>query len=133
MSFSNYLADFDQLPVLRERVSHVLHALPEEVQQDFLTDDRFTVSLDNYVRGAGSTVFMALPGGSGDGSRSIVLKTRLATCSDEFAHYVIAHEFAHAFLRNGPWGEITDVEDAANALAAHWGFPMPKTLPWVWR
>jgi len=40
---------------------------------------------------------------------------------------VIAHEFAHAFLRNGPWGEITDVEEAADALAATWGFIRPAS------
>ena len=73
---------------------------------------------------------MAIPSPTGDSSRSIVLKPLLADCSDEFAWYVIAHEFAHAFLRNGAWGEITDPEDAANALGAHWGFPRPKESPW---
>ena len=129
--FSAHLKAFDQHGRLRQRVLYVLNALPKEVQQDFLNDARFTVSLDNYVPGEGSTVFMAAPGGTGDGSRSVVLKPRLSECSEAFAHYVIAHEFAHAYLRNGPWGEITDVEDAANALAASWGFPMPDKLPWV--
>ena len=128
---SAHLESFDQHEPLRQRVLNVFSALPDEVQQDFLSDRRFTVSLDNYVPGEGSVVFMAAPGGTGDGSRSVVLKTRLSECDEAFAHYVIAHELAHAYLRNGPWGEITDVEDAANALAAAWGFPMPDQLPWV--
>ena len=133
--FSNYLKAFDQYAPLKQRVLHVLRALPQLVQNDFLTDPCFTVSLDNFVPGAGSTVFMASPEGADDHSRSVVLRPRLSECHEEFAHYVIAHEFAHAFLRNGPWGEITDIEDAANALAASWGFPRPTNpsaiAPWL--
>ena len=122
--FSEYLRSFSELQPLGRRVVHVLNALPRSVQNDFLNDPRFTVALDNFQPGKGSTVFMA-PGATGDSSRSVVLRSKLNDCSDEFAHYVIAHEFAHAFLRNGPWGEITDVEQAADALAASWGFPLP--------
>lgn len=131
--FSVHLEAFEQHQLLRQRVLHVLSALPEEVQQDFLSDPRFTVSLDNFVPGEGSTVFMAAPGGAGDSSRSVVLRPRLASCNETFAHYVIAHEFAHAFLRNGPWGEIANTEEAADALAASWGFSRPDQLPWVGR
>jgi hypothetical protein len=99
------------------------------VQNDFLEDPRFVVSVDNYAPGKGSSVFMAVPDAT-SGSRSVVLKPLLADCSDEFAHYVIAHEFAHAYLRNGPWGEITDIEEAADSLAAHWGFLRPAKTPW---
>ena len=105
MTFSAYLEAFEQHEPLRQRVLYVLCTLPKEVQQDFLSDPRFTVSLDNYVPGEGSTVFMAAPGETGDGSRSVVLKPRLSECPEAFAHYVIAHEFAHAYLRNGPSGE----------------------------
>ena len=129
--FSVYLEAFEQHEPLRQRVLHVLTTLPNDVQRDFLSDPRFVVMVDNYVPGAGSTVFMAAPGGTGDVSRSVVLKPKLSDCHEAFAHYVIAHEFAHAYLRNGPWGEITNVEDAANALAAAWGFPMPDKLPWL--
>ncbi len=104
---------------------HVLQALPEIVQRDFLDDPRFRVELDNYVPGQGWTLWMAVPGPVGSGSRCVVLRPRLAESSEEFAHYVIAHEFAHAYLRNGGWGEITDVEEAADALAASWGFLRP--------
>ena len=128
--FSSYLEAFRHLVPLRQRVLHVLSKLPETVQQDFLNDPRLTVSLDNYVPGEGSTVFMAAPEGPGGGSRSVILKPKLSDCDEAFAYYVIAHEFAHAYLWNGPWGEITDVEDAADALAASWGFPLPGDAPW---
>lgn len=123
--FSAYLAPFAHLRPLQQRVAKVLAALPSDVQRDFLDDPRFRVALDNYEPGRGWTLFMATPGPIGQGSRCVVLRPRLATCSEAFACYVIAHEFAHAFLRNGPWGEITDVEQAADALAAHWGFSRP--------
>lgn len=129
--FSAYLRDFSKHQSLRQRVLHVLQALPTNVQEDFLGDARFSVSIDNYERGKGSTVFMAAPGSQGESSRSVVLKPLLDECSNEFAYYVIAHEFAHAFLRNGPWGEITDVEEAADALAASWGFVRPAITPWT--
>ena len=59
---------------------------------------------------------MDLPSADGQASRCVVLKPKLATCSEAFAWYVIAHEFAHAFLRNGGWGEIKDREEAADAV-----------------
>lgn len=110
---------------MRQRVLHVLQSLPEVVQRDFLDDPRFRVELDNYVPGKGWTLWMAVPGPVGTISRCVVLRPRLADCSEAFALYVIAHEFAHAFLRNGGWGEISDPEEAADALAASWGFHRP--------
>ncbi|MDA0658755.1 MAG: hypothetical protein O2931_07345 [Planctomycetota bacterium] len=113
---------FADCPSLGHRVRTVLDALPEYVQRDLLDDPRFSISLENFVPGKGWTLWMACPGPHGSSSRSVVLRPRLAECSLEFAHYVIAHEFAHAYLRNGGWGEIEDVEEAADALAASWGF-----------
>lgn len=80
---------------------------------------------ETYVPGKGWTLWMHSPGPIGEASRCVVLRPRLATSSEAFAHYVIAHELAHAYLYNGGWGEITDVEEAADALAAHWGFHRP--------
>lgn len=135
--FSTYLEAFANHEPLRTRVEHVLNALPAEVQQDFVEDSRFTMLLFDFVPGKGTKVFMAAPGlganGESVGSRSVVLKARLAECSFEFATYVIAHEFAHAFLRNGPWGEISDIEEAADALAASWGFPRPSEIMGLFR
>jgi hypothetical protein len=104
-----------------------LNALPEEVQQDFLCDSRFRVTLEDFVPGRGWTLWMPIPGPIGSDSRCVVLRAKLSHCSEAFATWIIAHEFAHAFLRNGGWGDITDVEDAANALAATWGFLRPTS------
>jgi len=46
----------------------------------------------------------------------------LEKCSAAFVRYIVAHEFAHAWLRNGGWGEIADREEAADAVAASWGY-----------
>ncbi|MEO9596058.1 hypothetical protein, partial [Rhodopirellula bahusiensis] len=125
MSFTKYTAPFAEYPVLQQRVLTVLKQLPEDVQADFLSDERFRVEIDNYVPGVGWSFLMPAPGIDGNGSRCVILRSKLADASEAFAHYVIAHEFAHAFLRNGGWGEITDVEQAADALAASWGFERP--------
>ena len=62
---------------MRDRILHVLKSLPSEVQQDFLADPRFSISLDNYSPGKGSQVFLAAPGAEGNGSRNVVLRPRL--------------------------------------------------------
>lgn len=123
--FSAYLEPFADCEVLQQRVQRVLHSLPVEVQRDFLDDPCFQIAKEEYVPGRGWSLPMAVPVVVGGGSRSVVLRSRLADCSAEFAHYVIAHELAHAYLRNGGWGEIVDREQAADALAASWGFARP--------
>ena len=70
-------------------------------------------------------MFMDLPSGGSAVSRCVVLRGKLDRAPENFALYVIAHEFAHAFLRNGGWKEISDKEEAADALAASWGYPKP--------
>jgi hypothetical protein len=112
---------------IRQRTLHVLKRLPVTVQRDFVDDSRFRIAMENFVPGRGWTLWMAAPGPIGAGSRCVVLRPRLATSSEAFAYYVIAHEFAHAHLWNGGWGEITDVEEAADALAASWGFRRPDS------
>ncbi len=117
---------------LRQRVLYVLNQLPDSVQRDFLDDLHFRVSLDEFEPGKGRTVLMPTLNPSGYESRCVVLKPRLASCREDFAFYIIAHELAHAYLRNGGWGNITDREEAADALAAHWGFLRPNSIfrPW---
>ena len=115
-----------QHELLAERVSVVLCTLPDDVLDDLLGDPCFRIALDDFVPGQGRRVWMAGPGGCDwKGSRSVVLKLRLAECVESFAHYIIAHELAHAYLWNGGWGAITDREEAADALAASWGFHRP--------
>jgi hypothetical protein len=128
--FSEHLTEFVNVPTLSERVSAVLMTLPKDVLRDLLEEPRVLISVDNYQPGKGSTVWMAPPSAD-DYSRCVVLKPKLADCPEDFAFYVIAHEFAHAFLRNGAWGDITDAEEAADALAAHWGHTRPDgPYPW---
>jgi len=128
MTFAAFIKPFADHPLLQERVLSVLQALPHEVQRDFLDDPRFGTAIDNYEPGKGWTLFMPTPGPPGEGSRLVVLRPKLEVASERFAKYVIAHEFAHAFLHDGGWGEITDSEDAADALAAFWGFKRPATF-----
>ena len=123
--FSDYLEAFHGHETLSRRVLLVLNALPEGVQRDFLDDARFRVALETHVPGRGWTVLMDSPGPVGSDSRCVVLRSKLGELGEAFACYVIAHEFAHAFLRNGGWGEIADSEAAADALAASWGFHRP--------
>ena len=130
MIFAAYLESFSEYPVLQQRVLFVLEQLPSEVQRDFLEDPRFGVTIDNYEPETGWSFLMPAPGPPGNGSRCVILRPKLATSSAECATYVIAHEFAHAFLRNGGWGEITDIEEAADAMAASWGFCRPHQNSW---
>lgn len=120
------LQPFTGHPQLHARVASVLQALPSEVRQDFYGDMRFRMSLETYVPEFGWTVLMHCPGPVGSDSRCVVLRAKLEHSSEAFAHYVIAHELAHAYLRNGGWGDIEDHEAAADALALHWGFARPR-------
>lgn len=123
--FSAYLEPFADYEPLQHRILTVLNALPDPVIRDFVDDHRFRVAMDEVVPGKGRTVQLPSPGPVGKSSRCVVLKRRLADRSEAFACYVIAHEFAHAYLRNGGWGDIADTEEAADALAASWGFRRP--------
>ena len=128
--FADLLEPYSGHPELYRRVSFVLTAIPQKVQRDFLDDPRFQTALHDFVPGKGTTLNLAAPCPTGKSSRCVVLKPLLATSSVEFAHYVIAHEFAHAYLRNGGWGAINDHEEAADALAASWGFSRPPRRLW---
>ena len=120
--FSVLLKPLSGCETLHDRVRQVLERLPAEVQRDFLDDPRFHIATETFVPGKGWTLWMPSPGPLEFSSRCVVLRQKLAERSETFAQYVIAHEFAHAYLRNGGWGEITDIEEAADALAASWGF-----------
>lgn len=103
------------------RIEKVFLSLPDEIHDDLLGDASFSIALDDCEPGRGRTVLVPAPGTRG-ASRSVVLKPRLENCSESFACYIIAHELAHAHLLNGGWGEITCREEAADALAATWGY-----------
>ena len=112
---------------LARRVVSVLQRLPKRVLDDFLKDRRFRLAMDDYEPERGRRVWIASPGAGKNGSRCVVLKATLADCPEDFAYYVIAHELAHAYLRNGGWHSITDPERAADSLAGTWGFRRPAT------
>ena len=108
--------------MLRNRVRAVLERLPTPVVEDFCRTKGFHVTLDNFVPGQGWSLWMAMPGVNRNGSRTVVLRKRLNDCNEDFALYIIAHEFAHAHLHNGGWQDLADPEQAADALAESWGF-----------
>ena len=62
--------------------------------------------------------------------RSVVLKRTLRHRPIAFVRWVIAHELAHAHLRNGGRHPGEDPEHAADSLAAAWGFPKPAHVTW---
>ena len=110
--------------VLRREVVQVLMRLPDHVRDDFVSDPAFV--LCDYEPAAGAmTVVPVGPPRRNAAGRSVALKRTLRRRPQAFIHYVIAHELAHAHLRNaGRWpGE--DPERAADALAAEWGCPRP--------
>lgn len=124
--FTSLLQTFSEHPLLQARISLVLYRLPDDIQSDFSDDPSFQITLEDYSPEQGWKLFMACPSTTNTISRCVVLRRKLEQASEDFALYVIAHEFAHAFLRNGGWGEITDIEEAADALAASWGFQRPQ-------
>lgn len=107
-------------PNLKACVDLVISSLPSEAKDSF-KKSRLRITLDEYEPGNGRTVRVAAPGPAGI-SQCVVLKPRLDHCSRPFVCYIVAHELAHAMLNNGGWGEIHDREEAADALAASWGF-----------
>lgn len=123
--YAHYLAPFRDCRPLDARLLAVLVSLPAEVQSDFLSDTTFRITLEDYEPGRGWRMFMDCPDSGRKISRCVVLRGKLATAPEAFAHYVIAHELAHAYLRNGGWEEISDPEEAADALAAQWGHARP--------
>lgn len=115
-----------QVDEIRISLELILRNLPSEVIEDFLADPTFRIDLEQRGENNRSQMFMAAPIGR-DVSRCVILRPKLSRASDAFRQYVIAHELAHAFLRNGGWREYTDREEAADALAAVWGYPRPDS------
>lgn len=128
--FGRLLHDLQPWPNLSALVQGVLCSLPQHVQRDFLTDPRFRITFEDYHPERGWRLWLPTPGPPGEGTRCVVLRLRLGECEEHFSRWVIAHELAHAFLRNGGWNEISDPEAAADALAESWGYPRP---PGSWR
>lgn len=110
-----------------ELVGHVVHvcaSLPQTVLMDLMLDESFTIADYEYVPGKATQVHVGTLR-RGRTCRSIVLKRSLRVRDAAFARYVIAHELAHAHLRNAGRHDGEDPEHAADALADEWGFPRP--------
>lgn len=129
----DWLARFKLDTDIHERTAEVLCALPRTVLDDLLCDPAFSIC--DYEPGPGRSFLVPMqlgtsgPGRSGPG-RAVVLKRTLRSRPRDFAMWVIAHELAHAHLRNKGRFPGEDPEHAADALAAHWGFPRPAAFSW---
>ena len=123
-----WLARFNLDAFVRAHVGFVVAALPDAVRSDLLDDPSFVVC--DYEPGPHVVAHIPVgaPRGTNRPARSVVLKRTLRHRPAAFARYVIAHELAHAHLRNGGRFAGDDPEAAADALAAEWGFPRPPTV-----
>jgi hypothetical protein len=124
-SLHTWLAGFQLDRFVQDHVAQVLTRLPDAVRTDLVSDPSFM--LFDYEPGPG--VVRHIPVGSprnGNPARSVELKRTLRHRPTEFVRYVIAHELAHAHLRNAGRFPGEDPEHAADALAAEWGFPRPQ-------
>jgi hypothetical protein len=124
----DFIAAFITDETLKERVLHVFSALPEDVQNEFMGDPGFSIGIYDTGRSGGARLLIPCPQAA-RGSRLVTLERSLATRARAFAHYVIAHEFAHALLWNRGRHPGEDPEIAADSVAAEWGFARPATLP----
>ncbi len=124
----DFVATFITDERLKERVVHVFSALPKDVQEEFMGDPAFAIGTYDTARSEGAQLVIPSPQ-SARGSRLVTLECSLSARARAFAHYVIAHEFAHALLWNRGRQPEEDPEIAADSLAARWGFPRPSTLP----
>ena len=119
-----WLAGFRLDAFLHAHVARVVSAMPEVVRADLVGDPAFLLSDYEPVAGLAQPVLVRMTARGGAG-RSVVLKRTLRRRPEPFVRYIIAHEFAHAYLRNEGRFPGDDPEHAADALAAEWGFPRP--------
>jgi hypothetical protein len=119
----HWLSGFQLDEWIRDHVAIVIATLPPLVRDDLMGDPSFVLhDYDPTQRGTLIPVGIPLRGRPG---RSVSLKRTLCRRPVDFVRWVIAHELAHAHLRNaGRWAH-DDPETAADALAADWGFPKP--------
>ncbi len=124
----DFIATFITDEPLKSRVLHVFASLPEDVQKEFMRDPGFSIGIYDTGRSGEARLLIPCPRAA-RGSRLVTLERSLATRARAFAHYVIAHEFAHALLWNRGRHPREDPEIAADSVAAEWGFARPATLP----
>ena len=121
---TEWLAGFRLDESLHGHVACVVARLPGHVREDLVADPSFVMSDYEPQPGASVHVVVGPPRRNAAG-RSVLLKRTLRRRPEAFVRYVIAHELAHAHLRNAGRWPGDDPERAADALAAEWGFPRP--------
>ena len=109
---------------LGARTVRVMAALPEAVRGELMNDPAFALVELGGGRG-GWQHALAGPTGLNRPGRTVVLRLGRLRGPADYACYIIAHELAHAYLRNGGRWPGDDPESAADALAHEWGFPRP--------
>ena len=119
-----WLRRFDLHPEMRGHVAAVLESLPEAVRDDLMGDPGFRISDMQPQPWGGHQVPVGPLTGKGS-SRAVVLKQSALHRSTAFVRWLIAHELAHAHLRNEGRAVEEDPECAADDLAQEWGFPRP--------
>lgn len=124
-AIDSWLEPFKLDQLLHAHAAHVLSVLPDEVRDDVMGEPG--VVFYDYQPGPGVVmqVPVKLPTRAG-AARSVVLKRTLRHRPAGFVRWLIAHEIAHAHLRNAGRWPGDDPEHAADALAADWGFPRPS-------
>ncbi len=124
-----WLRPFRLIGPLHDHAVHVVAALPEAVRAELSAEPGVTFSDYDPTPGAVMHVRVGPPGRVRP-ARSVVLKRTLAGRPPAFVRWLIAHELAHAYLRNAGRWPGDDPEVAADALAAEWGFPRPAMPRW---
>ena len=122
-----WLLRFNLHASLHPHVAVVVAALPGEVRDDLMLDPSFTLTDFEPGPGRSFRVRVGMPrlAKNGGGGRAVVLTRRMWRSDEPFVRWVIAHELAHAHLRNEGRFPGDDPEAAADALAEMWGFPRP--------
>lgn len=120
----NWLSGFGLDGWIHEHVAIVFQHLPDDVRRDLMDDPGFV--LFDYDPSPLAVMHVPMKfQDAGRPGRSVVLKRTIKRRPIPFARWVIAHELAHAFLRHGGRFPAEDPEQAADHLAAEWGFPKP--------
>ena len=120
-----WLRPFNLDAALHAHTAQVVASLPPHVREDLMDDPSFSMCDYEPRAGAAFHVRVKMPAAHRRPGRSVVLKRTLRTRPESFVRWVIAHELAHAHLRNGGRWVGDDPEHAADALAEGWGFPRP--------
>ena len=121
---NHWLDGFGLDESLAAHAAEVLGRMPDSAQADLVDDPAFRMLDYDPTPGKMTIIPVAAPRAKSAG-RSVLLKRTLRHRPAAFVRWVIAHELAHAHLRNGGRWPGEDPEHAADALAAQWGFPRP--------